>query len=667
MSTFKAAIYDVSLGKGLDGTMRRSLRLDLVCADGGTQIREAVSPTTVSEYAEALRAGAKFPPIDVFFDGSRYWPADGFHRLEAHCQAGLQEIDAELHNGSRRDALLYAAGANAEHGLRRTSEDKKRAVLTLLRDPEWREWSDREIAGRVKVDHKTVGKYRRELNGEFPIETERRFRTRQGTEARRTVVANGPSVKRSSSSATPFEKNGDAVPGSDEFQADAEVACPPNPAPVMQGEAGAKRQHAPASDARAAEKQIEEALSRLAALPPSERAVVIEVAVDRWGLARSEEPAAEDDDIPSSHTLCLDLAALKSGWTDVIVAMAITRVIGTALYAPDAPKIPAPDQTRQLIETLEQWLDRLQGPVDAQPGCNSAITVGTVGDGYYTSDPAQSAGSEQPRVVALEGGEAIIVWHSAGSRTSKQPVRKWKVSPPHPEAQYPVSVSVYFVEPRKRRGKCTNVDPDNRKYLTVELADGTVLYDSRAEVPYDATNRWPSREEWAKDRRTYYGDDQNPASRRLSEYASPAEVEVIIGALKQSYHDLGRCLAEAKAAVGAACQQPAETNKQYSARWALMSDPEQSLMKKVYDAKDQRRVINRALKLIARDELPFLRDEGGTRFEIAVATARYEAACRAAEQALRDEVAQQPIDDAAWEEQLQWRAWIERRNPLEVE
>lgn len=32
---------------------------------------------------------------------------------------------------------------------------------------------------------------------------------------------------------------------------------------------------------------------------------------------------------------------------------------------------------------------------------------------------------------------------------------------------------------------CTDVDPENRRYLTVELDDGTVIYDSPAEVPCD--------------------------------------------------------------------------------------------------------------------------------------------------------------------------------------
>lgn len=41
-------------------------------------------------------------------------------------------------------------------------------MLTLLNDPEWKQWSDREIARLCKVDHKTVGKIRKSLTGEIP-------------------------------------------------------------------------------------------------------------------------------------------------------------------------------------------------------------------------------------------------------------------------------------------------------------------------------------------------------------------------------------------------------------------------------------------------------------------------------------------------------------------
>lgn len=47
-----------------------------------------------------------------------------------------------------RDAILYSCGANDRHGLRRTNEDKRRAVKKSLEDPEWSGWSSNKIAER---------------------------------------------------------------------------------------------------------------------------------------------------------------------------------------------------------------------------------------------------------------------------------------------------------------------------------------------------------------------------------------------------------------------------------------------------------------------------------------------------------------------------------------
>jgi hypothetical protein len=65
-----------------------------------------------------------------------------------------------VHTGTKRDALLHAAGANETHGLRRTNLDKRKAVQTLLEDKEWREWSDREIARQTKTSQPFVTKLR---------------------------------------------------------------------------------------------------------------------------------------------------------------------------------------------------------------------------------------------------------------------------------------------------------------------------------------------------------------------------------------------------------------------------------------------------------------------------------------------------------------------------
>jgi len=141
-----------------------SIRRDeaLICRANG------IRPRAVTDYAAAMRAGAKFPPIVVFLDeDGTYWLADGFHRTRGAELAGLTEISAEVRPGGRHEALLHAASANSVHGVRRTSKDKRRAVELVLR--EFPQATDRWVAERCGVDHKTVGAVRRARgSGEFP-------------------------------------------------------------------------------------------------------------------------------------------------------------------------------------------------------------------------------------------------------------------------------------------------------------------------------------------------------------------------------------------------------------------------------------------------------------------------------------------------------------------
>ena len=143
--------------------------------DGGTQARVGNNEETVEQYAEAMRDGrwqwnAENEVVIFRDDAGQQWLADGFHRVEAAQRAGWNEVQARLITGTRRDAVLYAAGANASHGLRRTRADVRRAIEVLLRDEEWVKWSDREIAKHARCDHKTVASVRSELNagGEIP-------------------------------------------------------------------------------------------------------------------------------------------------------------------------------------------------------------------------------------------------------------------------------------------------------------------------------------------------------------------------------------------------------------------------------------------------------------------------------------------------------------------
>lgn len=66
----------------------------------------------------------------------------------------------EMRNRTRRDVVLYSVGANDTHGLRRTNEDKRRAVKTMLDDAEWVTWSDNAIAKASAVSVSFVGDQR---------------------------------------------------------------------------------------------------------------------------------------------------------------------------------------------------------------------------------------------------------------------------------------------------------------------------------------------------------------------------------------------------------------------------------------------------------------------------------------------------------------------------
>lgn len=132
------------------------MQLSKLRKDGGTQQRAKLDYSVVSEYAERMKAGDDFPPVDVFYDGEEHWLASGFHRVEAASEAGKKAIPAIMHKGTLREAILFSCGANVGHGLRRTNADKRKCVTTLLDDIEWGKYSDERIAEICCVSRNTV-------------------------------------------------------------------------------------------------------------------------------------------------------------------------------------------------------------------------------------------------------------------------------------------------------------------------------------------------------------------------------------------------------------------------------------------------------------------------------------------------------------------------------
>lgn len=114
-------------------------------------------PIAVVTYAERMVEGDAFPPVELFRDETgALWLGDGVHRVEAARKNGFTTIAARVSEGGRLAALRHAAGANESHGLRRTNEDKRRAVTMLLDDPEMAQLSDRQLAELARVSHPLV-------------------------------------------------------------------------------------------------------------------------------------------------------------------------------------------------------------------------------------------------------------------------------------------------------------------------------------------------------------------------------------------------------------------------------------------------------------------------------------------------------------------------------
>ena len=145
----------------------RKVMIEHIEYDSENQARERLDNDTVAEYADAMERKEKLPPIVCYHDGSTYWLADGFHRYHAARKRGEKVIEAQVIKGSRDDARWHAAGANTQHGLKRTTHDKQKAVrLALALRPNL---SDRKIAEHCGVDHKTVASARAKASaGEIP-------------------------------------------------------------------------------------------------------------------------------------------------------------------------------------------------------------------------------------------------------------------------------------------------------------------------------------------------------------------------------------------------------------------------------------------------------------------------------------------------------------------
>jgi hypothetical protein len=145
----------------------KKIHRDEIVIDERCQARANVHPDVVDEYAEAYRAGAELPPIEVFLVDGKPWCVDGMHRYAAQVKADVAWVRTVIvGNGSAEDAIAAALMSNRSHGVRRSNADKHRAVRLALDNPRWADASSRQIADDLGVSHPFVSAIRAEWEAE---------------------------------------------------------------------------------------------------------------------------------------------------------------------------------------------------------------------------------------------------------------------------------------------------------------------------------------------------------------------------------------------------------------------------------------------------------------------------------------------------------------------
>lgn len=142
----------------------RDLQIDRIRRDGRTQSRLKLDQNIIRDYAELMRIGARFPPINVWFDGASYWVSDGFHRIAAAEECRRRTISAKVFRGDLSDAQWSSYASNAAHGLRRTKADIEAIIANALDHPSARRLSTNQIAKHIGVPEATLRRWRKRLS-----------------------------------------------------------------------------------------------------------------------------------------------------------------------------------------------------------------------------------------------------------------------------------------------------------------------------------------------------------------------------------------------------------------------------------------------------------------------------------------------------------------------
>lgn len=175
---------------------------------------------------------------------------------------------------------------------------------------------------------------------------------------------------------------------------------------------------------------------------------------------------------------------------------------------------------------------------------------------------------------------------------------------------------------------------------------------------------WPSREQWAKNQRSTYWDNETGCpfaddySHQLSDYASAEEGAAAIEAVKVRLKTIRKLCREANKGLGPLGRQLGESKRAYHERLFNMTRSDRDRVIDSLGPDDQ--PFKKALKTLTDGFIPrYWNNSTEPPAPLGEIIQRYAAARQRAQEDWIAMIEATPIDDAAWEEELRRRKFIE--------
>jgi hypothetical protein len=207
-------------------TVEMELRIADIDTTATQLVRAELNQEAVDRYSEVSDL---LPPIDVFQGGGKWFAGDGGHRIAGRMKAGHSKIKANVTDCKTEEAAFFEArrfalGANTQHGLPRSNEDKQQSVRSALLVPEYGEQSDREVAELCHVSHQLVGDIRHDM-------TEKKQLTGKAASKRTTPVRDRS--KKAEAESQPTSQSGRATTSTTQETDDDQPTPPASPSAAI--------------------------------------------------------------------------------------------------------------------------------------------------------------------------------------------------------------------------------------------------------------------------------------------------------------------------------------------------------------------------------------------------------------------------------------------------